>query len=468
MSVWVSTAIIKAQNTPYQRNKSVIFILTPWTRRKESSSSSFSVSRSGQILELRDSHDDSLSVDMQLWRSVAVELITSQLPNAVSLLIPESCRQQVQAFNFSNIVDDFSQLPVYLQPENTAKLRELIDPIVMALLSPSTPDCCLVDSDRKILDDNLGAWLRKEQTLLGVLAAIFALTSGPCFRSFQFSKLQYSGTPACDRNLYFFSSTLIGLVNPPAKQLNVRVAPTALLFPPSASRDICIYFFVLRAVGEHVLRQAGKDIPGYSSTIWVNPIPDPRRKNRKHEWTGQDIDKAVQSLTTQHLGFHLNCAIVRQISHAVFRAKIPSLFNSPQCQTKSVEHLLQSGSLKEISSGCRIPMFPNMDWAACRSRLLVSEIWQGALGLEVLHPRLETLVHGSYIFPTCDFIDSAFNCARAAILRSYHIGQIAEPEERAVSAKDILNRKPFLQGMTVSQLPDFSIFSSDLFVGHTI
>ncbi|KAG5222651.1 hypothetical protein IMY05_C2442001000 [Salix suchowensis] len=310
MGSWVSTVVIKAINTPYQRNKAAMFILTPWTRQKYHSSLSFSISRNSQVLELSDSHDDPLSVNLQRWRSVTIELITSALSDAVSSMIPEACRETVQAFNFCDIIDDFTPHPVYRQEANAARLSVLIDLIVTTLLTPSTSNCCLVDSNGRIIDDRHLTWLKREQNLLGIVVAIFVLASGPCFRSFQFSKLQYCGTPERDRNLYFFSSTFIGLANPPAKQINARIAPTTLLFPPSASTGIRIYFFVLRAVGERLLCHAGKDIPRYSTTIWVNTLPDHRRKNQKYEWTGTDIDSAVKNLTTRHLGFGLSCATV--------------------------------------------------------------------------------------------------------------------------------------------------------------
>ncbi|KAF9494573.1 hypothetical protein BDN71DRAFT_1563617 [Pleurotus eryngii] len=43
MGSWVSTVVIKASNTQYQCDKVAMFILTPWTKQKYHSSSSFSI-----------------------------------------------------------------------------------------------------------------------------------------------------------------------------------------------------------------------------------------------------------------------------------------------------------------------------------------------------------------------------------------------------------------------------------------
>ncbi|KAG5219693.1 hypothetical protein IMY05_C4794000400 [Salix suchowensis] len=205
MGSWVSTVVIKASNTQYQCDK---------------------------VLKLSDLHDDPLSVNLQRWRSITIKLITLALSDAVSSMIPEACQEMVQAFNFCNIINNFMPHPVYQQKANTIRLSMLINLIVTTLLTPSTSNCFLVDSNGQIIDHHHLIWLKREQNLLGIVVAIFVLTSSPCFHSFQFSKLQYCGTSECDQNLYFFSLTFIRLANPPAKQINAKIVPTTLLFPP--------------------------------------------------------------------------------------------------------------------------------------------------------------------------------------------------------------------------------------------
>ncbi|GLB43940.1 putative P-loop containing nucleoside triphosphate hydrolase protein [Lyophyllum shimeji] len=274
MRHWMSTAVVESQNNPYQRNKIVLYTLTPWSRQKESSSSSFSIAPNGQILTLQDSCDDPLIVNMQQWRRVVIELCSTVVPDIISTMIPDVCLADLQEFDFTHIQDDFTPISVYSQETNAAKLKPLILLLSAALLSPSGREYCLVDKEGKVVSKKLRAWLLQEQRLLAAFAAIFVLASGPCFRSFQFSTLRYNENSSANRNLFFFSSTSIGLANPQAKQMDIRIANTALLFPPSASHSLHLYFFVLRAVGEHLLNHAGIEVPGYSSLIWVNTVPD--------------------------------------------------------------------------------------------------------------------------------------------------------------------------------------------------
>ncbi|KAL0948698.1 hypothetical protein HGRIS_008832 [Hohenbuehelia grisea] len=400
-SHWVSAAPLELRNNPYQRNKGVIYILTPWSRRKEISSSSFSVAPNGQILTLRDSHDDPLIVDMQLWRRTVVTLCSMVLPDIISKMVPDVCADALKDFDFTNIQDDFT-------------------PPLHSLLSPSDGGHCLVDRDEKVVVTKLKGWLRQEQRLLAAFAAILRLP--PAHASGAFNSLRSA--------------------NPRAKQSNIRIANTALLFPRLASYSLRQYFFVLRAVGERVLSRAGMDVPGYSSIIWVATDPHPRRRKRKYEWTGQDVDHNIQLLTSDSLRLDITGAIVRLVSHAVFRSKTPSLFDDRNYPSALVVAMLESRILMPIFEDFRVPAFPNMTQAECLSRILVSLIWQGVLGLQPLHPVLKQMLHGSNIFPTSEFTMLAFGHARATILRVYRIREMMPPDKRFALVKDILDKQP--------------------------
>lgn len=392
---------------------------------------------------------------MLCWRNTTRDL-SLLLSGKIDAMLPSSCIHIIDELPINLVSDHQStEAAVHRQPHNLHILEPMHTRVREALTSSEDPQS-LTDATGEIVQKALADWLMGEQGVLAALAALFSLSSGPTFRSFQFCALQYDSSPKLNgmlRNLYFLDDGRPIFANPPAKQLGATIAPTALSFPPLAIRHICFYFWILRPVAIEILEKAGMKVPEYAWRIWVNPNPNTKRKLDPYAWTGCDFNKKIEELTCVQLGFRLTCPIIRQISHAVLRDKVPSLFNSAATTATGIVTTINDGPLRHLADTMNIPSFIGMGQKECFGTLLVSEVWQAVLGIGEANPALESLLNDAGIFPTLSYRAATFHHARAAIQRFYGI---PHSDPTGCLASDILERKPFLPSDSVCPDPCLS------------
>jgi hypothetical protein len=238
---------------------------------------------------------------------------------------------------------------------------------------------------------------------------IFHLASGLCFRSFQFGSLKYNTHSTYGRrNLFLITNPTrrqFILVKPKAK-LKDEQAKTLLSFPECITDTLGFYSCVLRPVGAE-LTSSGSAVPQklamgidlYTTFIWGPRCQKTWKSRPPRPWN------------------RMTGGIVRQVVHAVFREKFPSLFKGSQNTNSSTISSLESGELKVYMSGLPFPAFDDTSQAECTSRFIVSEIWQGALGLAMLSLPLRKLVPHSHLFPATEFYTTAINKAQHCALQ---------------------------------------------------
>ncbi|GLB45400.1 hypothetical protein LshimejAT787_2200630 [Lyophyllum shimeji] len=446
--VWVKKSVVDAPNTPFARFRDAWHIASQYAK-KESNGTSFRPSSDGQKYEFFDAREGSLIVDMLLWRDTLADLSLRNLPEAIEALVPNDCVHLIKDLPVDLVEDQHStQLAVHKQPHNAAILEPIRTKIQDALLTASKEPRSLVNANGQLVAEKLAGWLDQEQEVLAIVAAIFALSAGPTFRSFQFRGLRYDSSPDHDaRNLFFLPNGRIILANPRAKQLNADNAPVALSFPPLTSPHLSFFFWILKPVAINLLDLAKMDVPAYCWCIWVTPNPRSRRTHEPHFWQGSDFNRKIQRLTRDRLGFQIDCGLVRQISHAVLRDKLPSLFDSPELTATALMSLVENGPLRDFANALRVPTFVTLSQKEGCISLLVSELWQMVLGLRELNTILEFLVPGSNLFPTLKYSTVAFHRARGAIQEFYGVPMLRGNQISSIPlAADILANEPFLLG----------------------
>ncbi len=272
----------------------------------------------------------------------------------------------------------------------------------------------------------LEKWFSTEQEILACIAVIFHLTAGPSFRSFQVGTLKYDSFPEYGkRNLYLLtgpSRRQFILANPKAKQTGVSFADTLLAFPKMITQLLAIYFCILRPVGMQlavlsptVPKPISVAIDSYSAFIWAPSVKQSGKMLKN--WKGPEIDAALIKYTVESFQIRVTGATLRQISHAVFREKFPSLFKGPENSATAIVSSMQEGELRPYTVGLHFPAFANMNQAECGSRLLVSDIWHAALGLSQPSDLWRRVVSGSHLFATREFNIPALHCARFVVNR---------------------------------------------------
>lgn len=445
---WVKHDILKAPNTPFVRLRETWHIVSQ-EARKESNGTSFRPSCDGQVYEFFNAVENSIVVDMLRWRDISANLCNHVLPSAVNAMVPNDCAYLLEELPLHLVNDHHSiDVAVHKQSHNIPILSPIITAIQNALLSPSHPQS-LVDMKGELVRQRLLRWLALEQSVLAAVATIFALSSGPTFRSFQMCQLRYDHSPDNKgRNLYFLSNGRPILANPDAKQLTGGDAATALSFPPSATRYLCYFFWIMKPIVTSLLGRANVSIPASQWRIWVNPNPHGNRKIEPYYWRGADFNEKIINLTKEGLGFRLNYGLVRQIAHAVFREKIPSLFNNPNFTAEKILSQTNDRPLRHFMDEINIPALGNLSQKECCVSLIVSEIWQMLLGIGCLDPRLKDIIHGSHILPTQTHQNAAFDWARVAIKKFLHIPMLGSDH-----VTSILSREPFVLGNPV-RLPE--------------
>jgi hypothetical protein len=408
---------------------------------------SFQPSEDGQRLKFFDALEDNFVIDMVQWKKVTNQLCNIMLPEAVSALLPTLSTSWVDMLRVNAIQDHHGERDaVHKQWENIAALEPIHKKVLEALLQTLKASNRGQSPQQVRLSKRLvAAWFQKEQKVLAIVASIFALSSGPTFRSFQFPDLQYDTSPGSEaRNLYFLSNGRAILANPKAKQLGQYTAATALAFPLSVTQYLCFFFWVLKPVGIKLLALLEVTVPMYSWRIWVNAVPHLLEKPQTLSWKGGDFNKEMQRLTRGVFAFPITCALVRTIAHAVLRNKFPSLFSDNQLSFGTLVGLIEAGSLQKYANEMNAPAIGALDQKTCCTLLLVSDIWQMALGISKPNPLLKPVLQGALLFPTRLYVEEAFYRARGAVQEFYGLTPLANQNETALISQDILAQKPFI------------------------
>ncbi len=401
------------QNTPFKRLKRVIYDITIAARKTETGSSLLHVTHDGQTYTIKDSFTEPLIIQMTRWLSLCQDLCKEVLPALIMQMLQISKTSfGCGDFNIDILSDNFSSEAIHKQPQNDRHLQQFQNSIAN----------CLKMENKATLEK----WFSTEQEILACIAVIFHLTAGPSFRSFQVGTLKYDSFPEYGkRNLYLLtgpSRRQFILANPKAKQTGVSFADTLLAFPKMITQLLAIYFCILRPVGMQlavlsptVPKPISVAIDSYSAFIWAPSVKQSGKMLKN--WKGPEIDAALIKYTVESFQIRVTGATLRQISHAVFREKFPSLFKGPENSATAIVSSMQEGELRPYTVGLHFPAFANMNQAECGSRLLVSDIWHAALGLSQPSDLWRRVVSGSHLFATREFNIPALHCARFVVNR---------------------------------------------------
>lgn len=464
--MWLTNASSTTSDSAYQRMRLVWSAVDYSSRFVETSESSFNVSADGQLYLFKRPNGSKLEIDMLAWRNFANELCVGILPDTILHIFPEFCTPTMSGLDIlaNKISDDFQPLGLHQQPKNIQEFSIFFEECRSKVVQ------YFVSLTNEGAQQALETWFKTDHKILSLIAAIHALCSGPCFRSFQYCELRYSSTPKTTvRNLFFLADGRFALAQPKAKQLSVEYARTLLPFPQSASGALALYFIVVRRIGIELLKLDNLDARAYTLYIWSNtcytlpskPKPKPRKSRTPHFWTGPDFDNALRRLTHDNLQASLTFATVRQVVHVVLRTKASDLFCSPEASSTTIEQSLRIGDLRGYANQFGIAL-PKMDQIRCSSMLLIADVWQAIVGQSNLPAMLGPILSSSHFLPNVRYLSLAETYAYHRVLKVYgdRLNSDAAAQNNVVK---ILENGNFLEATTVSKTQSSS-YCTDLTV----
>jgi hypothetical protein len=407
--------------------------------RDEPSSVEFDVSTDGQTLITYDGTSSPQYVSINDWGVVTAQVF-SRLQDAVDALLPEgfTCAD----FPLQKLRDDFSLgESVFKQPQNGGVIDTLYGSIKTKLLAPGEPRHKLFTAgSTSICPEAADKWLSLEQEALGLSASGFGLSGGIPPRSFQFKGLLFDSTNDDWRNLFLVEGIPI-LGRPLAKQMDLKRHMNLWAIAVGMRRPFTFLVGIIRRLGTEILAKIGKEVPHYSSEIWVHHSRL-RRNTEPWRWNGTDVDRHIEK-SAGALSRKICCRALRQWTTAAFRTHLPQLFLAVFHSQGGLTSYNRCGRLRDIPTNAL-----KIAKEQGSLQMAISEIWQAIHRLGPVDEFWHDLLHENHLFPTTKYLDIALDRARCLINSKYGIGGQDAFAVRS-TVDNILRMKPFICGSMV-------------------
>ena len=338
------------------------------------------------------------STGFQDW-SKLLQTIMHRIEALVSHQLP--CGMTISDLTSHQIVDDYSNASPHKQYQNQVWMKKSMEMFRSKMLSSDEKRHQLFKYG-KLVSKNVHLYIKKDQEICGLLCALLAVSSSVTMRAFQFKSIIVDSCEGFDRNVWIVGNRFVA-GKPKAKQVNASFADVLFWFPRGSTPACSVLLFYQKPLICSLLKMLDITEHCYASHLW--PLP-PGTKAKSMVWEGPMVSKAVRDISREVIKSEVDPALIRQMVEAIFRDKIPTLFEVFQSRNNldlEKGSYCFSGCLKQYANYHKLHSLANAAnmsvdrTAAC---LIVVDIWQYMHKIEPRDTIWQPMVANSYIFPT--------------------------------------------------------------------
>ncbi|KAI9446282.1 hypothetical protein H4582DRAFT_2164376 [Lactarius indigo] len=387
------------ESTPYGCAAQIWYTILPYTC-KDGTATHLNISRDGQTA--------SYSKDGVAWQSINYGMWSTLILKAMSMIKEEVDRQMPSSMAASEVksqlcYDDLSRVAPHKQEANKAHMGLMADTFRQKMASPdeskhhlfkgSTPD-----------DSMLEGYVMRDQKIKGLLCTLLTSCSAVPMHPWQFGSIAFDSCHEAEQNVWVVEGCFV-IGKPRAKQLDATLAATVFWLPQGITSSlIALLYYQQPFISSLLVRKVGHN-PLYASHVWALPSIRPC-STYPMVWNGQDISQRVRSLTEQLIGSPVDPPLAHQSSQGLLREKVPVL-----CEVFQSCHNLHLEEGSYANQPCleayaaqyglvRLAHTANLPVHRVSACLAICHIWQSMHGIRPADPTWQSMVAGSYIFPT--------------------------------------------------------------------
>jgi hypothetical protein len=339
------------------------------------------------------------------------------------------------------LTDDFSSIPLHLQPQNTSVLEPIISVCWKQLLAGP------LFNGAGVIRAEVDRWLRQYDDCYPSAATAMILNAGG-IDPFSFKHYCYGGP---NRNVFLLRNGLLSFANPTSSHRITDSHLDLAIMPADTTCSLLVLITILLPIANKLRTLKGQFRPFQSTHLWVLPR---RHTNGQIKWryNSNDVNEKLKAITTQLFGVAVNGEVIRKMVHQVFSSEFPLLFsNSMRLQSPVdvvAQHLWVTGIHNYGKLG-HFPPHPSLVGDRPGRHAVHCEVWHALTKVGPIHEPWRPMVQGTSLFPERTFPDDAFYVARRQVLIAYKVRDASQPFDRANLVKRVLADKPFLQGISV-------------------
>jgi len=427
--------------TPVGRLKMINSVLYKYATYKPAYSSTF---HDGSFL-ISNGHDTPVSIPARGLRDCLL-LSQRHLLTAIQAVLPASLN--LAKLSFHCVEDDFSAVPLHLQPHNQKFLEPHLASCWMAVLNGESGGKKLWGRwglDRFEAD----RWLEAcEHCFSLASAAIFLSTGGANFATLRHQ--QYSGKT---RTIYLLNDGIMVFVNPLSSNRKSNSSLDLIAVTPELTQYLLVLFLILLPISSDLRKLKGQIHPYASTHVWLTYHKRQGGTNR-FLFDERGMNVGLEAVTREVFGFPLNCRTLYQTAFGVLRKEFPAFFiNIDQDFRSPVDDLAQHRYSTGVANYGRLTVFPksphlvgDQPW----HHLAVCQLWQAFLGSPVKDTWAGLVINSKFFSHINLSFDLAFQTARDQVTYFYSITPLSS--QRCALATSILQSSPYLKGITVCPL----------------
>lgn len=349
------------------------------------------------------------------------------------------------------LVDDFSSLPLHLQPLNHPFLNPHLATCWTGLLSGNVPNLSgdTLFEGRGWHRANAYRWLDAFDSCLPLACAAIMLATGGASHSI-LRHQQYSGP---SRTVFLLKDGRLCFTNPLSSGRKENARLDLLTMPPELSQYLLLFIVILLPVAIDLRKQMGQVHP-YGSTHLF--IVYHKRSRGTHPWLIDEnyANKELRALTQKILSYSLDGRALTHLVFPILRQNFPQLFITNDSDFKSpvddlAQHLYSTG-ITNYGRDINFPKTPYLVGNKPRRHMTICEIWQTAVAGMQPKDSWRALMQNSSFFSQIDLSSAkAFCTAQAQIAKLYLIKSPLTAAKRKHANHLLEESLPFLQGITV-------------------
>ncbi|KAN0141542.1 hypothetical protein V8E53_000004, partial [Lactarius tabidus] len=431
---------IKDAITPIGRLKMINSLLYKYSVYKPPFSSTF---YNGSFL-ISNGHDCPVPISLQ---KIKCCLLSSQqkLLCAMKNVLPIGL--DLSKLPLHHIHDDFSPVPLHLQPHNKALLDPHLNHCWTEVLKGNYPGGSRLLQKFGLDCTQADQWLEACGHCFSLAcASIFLSTGGANFSSLRHQ--QYAGQ---GRTVFLLKDGILAFTNP--SSLKSSTILTLIAVTPELSQYLLILFLIVLPTSIQLRRFRGQQHPYDLTHLWVTYH---QHKNGHNRWLYNEklMNADLEVITKEAFGFPITCRNLYHIVFGVLRKDFPSLFTDlSQNFMSPVDDLAQHSYSTGIVNYGKLTVFPrfhnnvgDQPWR----HLTICQLWQASLGCISVKDTWKGLVKNANLFSHISSqLDLAFQTARDQVRHTYGISSCPDHERHGMVA-DILQSRPFLKGITAA------------------
>lgn len=395
---------IKHSRTPFGRIHNVLHHIGHYNRSlRQGTATLFDFKLDGQTIQY--SRDDGVqwrTVDLSRWPEL-VHSIMNSLEEKISMQLPNGLTPS--DLLTSSVKDDLSHNPPHLQRENSSWMDNNAQELRHHMLL-QTEGRHRLTSQGVVQADRLETYLKQDQEIRGLIAALVATTTSVCLRPAQYKSINLNSGMDQERNVWLIDGRFL-FGKPEAKQHSVDFADTLYWFPRKITDSLSIFLFFLQPFINDILGSKKYHYAGHLWPVW------PSKSDTASLWGGTHINQAVRRCTEKVLKVALDCQTIRQIAEGFLRQKFPPLFEPFNTSggflgngAYHIDHVLQQYARHYGLQRLVEPLRIKQDKIA--AVLMVCDIWQALVKIEPQNKIWLPIAVDTFIFPATSHKDLAY------------------------------------------------------------